>query len=112
MDHHFPHFIGGFGETVEMSLYQKARSQQLLDSLQQKLLAAQYLLSALQVELTNLDIIYTSYKPQICTATQLPQREPSFKGMSTSNMCTKRSLIPFLGDALSWLTGTATTREV
>ena len=32
--------------------------------------------------------------------------------MSPFNKCTKRSLLPFLEDALSWLTGTATTKDV
>ena len=32
--------------------------------------------------------------------------------VSTFNKCNKRSLLPFLGDALSWLTGTATTKDV
>ena len=45
-------------------------------------------------------------------ATQLLKREPLFNGMSTLNKHTKRSLLPFLGDALSWLTGTAMTKDV
>ena len=28
------------------------------------------------------------------------------------NRCTRRSLLPFLGDVLSWLTGTTTTKDV
>ena len=60
----------------------------------------------------NLDSIYTSYKPLILTATQLPRGEPSFNGMSTLHGCTKRSLLPFLGDALRWLTRTAMTKDV
>ena len=61
---------------------------------------------------TNLDSIYTSYKPLILTATQLLRREPTFNGISPFNRHTRRSLLPFLGDALSWLTGTATTKDV
>ena len=38
------------------------RTQQLLNSLQQKPLAPTYMISVLQVELTSLDSIYTSYK--------------------------------------------------
>ena len=94
-----------------MFLQQKARSQQLLKSLHWKPLAPSYLLPALQVELANWDSICTSYKPLIITATQLLKREPSFNGMSTLNGGTKRSLLPFLGDALSWLTRTAMTRH-
>ena len=95
-----------------MFIQQKARSQQLLNSLQWKPLAPSYLLSALQAELANLDSIYTSYKPLILTATQLLKRKPSFNGLSPLSKCTKRSLLPFLGDALSWLTRTAMTRNV
>ena len=37
---------------------------------------------------------------------------PSFDGNSNYNKNVRRSLLPFLGDALSWLTGTATTKDV
>ena len=70
------------------------------------------MISALQTELTNLDSIYTSYKPLILTVTQLLRREPTFDGVSPFNRHTKTSLLPFLADALSWLTGTATTKDV
>ena len=91
-----------------MFTQQKARSQQLLNSLQWKPLAPSYLLSALQGELANLDSIYTSYKLLVLTVTQLLKREP-FNGMSSFSKCVKRSLLPFLGDTLSWLTGIAMT---
>ena len=32
--------------------------------------------------------------------------------MSLLSKCVKKSLLPFLGDALSWLTGTAMTKDV
>ena len=38
--------------------------------------------------------------------------DPLFDGHSNHNNCLKRSLLPFLGDTLSWLTGTATSRDV
>ena len=56
--------------------------------------------------------IYTSYKPLILTATQLLKGEPLFNDMSTFNECTKRSLLPFLGDTLGWFTRTAMTKDV
>ena len=40
------------------------------------------------------------------------KKEPSFNRIPVSSKCMKRSLLPFLGDALSWLTGTATTKDV
>ena len=95
-----------------MFIQQKARSQQLPNSLQQKPLAPNYLLSALQAELRNLDSFYTSYKPLILTVTPLLKRKTSFNGLAPLCKHAKRSLLPFLGDALSWLTGTAMTRDV
>ena len=44
------------------------RTQQLLKSLLQKPLAPTHLFSTLEAELTNLDGIYTSYKPFILAA--------------------------------------------
>ena len=52
--------LGDFEKQLKMFIQQKARSQQLLNSIQQKPLAPNCLLSALQAELTNLDNIYTS----------------------------------------------------
>ena len=95
-----------------MFIQQKVRSQQLQNLLQWKPLAPNYLLSALQADLANLYSIYTSYKLLILTVTQLLKREPSFNGMSPLSKHTNRSLLPFLGDTLSWLTRTATTKDV
>ena len=50
--------------------------------------------------------------PLILTATQLLRREPTFDCVPPFNKYTERSLLPFLGDALRWLTGTATTKDV
>ena len=36
---------------------------------------------------------------------------PSFDGNSNYNKCVRRSLLPFLVNVLSWLTGTATTKD-
>ena len=104
--------LGNLEKQWMMFVQQMGRIQHLLNSLQQKHVAPTYILSAMQVELANLDIIYTSYKSLTLTATHLLRREPTFNGMSPFNRCTKRSLLPFLGDALSWLTGTATTKDV
>ena len=38
--------------------------------------------------------------------------DPSFDGHSSLSNHLKRSLLPFLGDALSWFMGTATTKDV
>ena len=66
----------------------------------------------LQLELTNINDIYTSYKPIIMPAINLLDTDLSFDGNSNYNKCVRRSLLPFLGDDLSWLTGTATSKDV
>ena len=38
--------------------------------------------------------------------------DPSFDGNSNYNKHVRGSLLPFLGDALSWLTGTTTSKDV
>ena len=91
---------------------QMIRTHQLLTSLLQKLSAPPQLLSALEAELSNLNSIHTSYQPLIQAATQLLKKEPSFDGIPVTSKCMRRSLLPFLGDALSCLTGTATIKDV
>ena len=71
-------------------------------------------LSPLQVELDTINDMYYSYscRPTIISAINLLNTDPSFNGHMNSNTHCKRSLLPFLGDALQWLTGTATTKDV
>ena len=66
----------------------------------------------LQVELTNIKDKYNSCKTAIISAIKLLQTNPSFDGQPQSHIYHRRSLLPFLGDALSWLTGTATTKDI
>ena len=89
---------------------QMIRTHQLLPSLIWKPAAPTHLLTGLAAELNTLNSIYNSYQPLIQAATQLLHKEPSFNGIPVSSKCMKRSFLPFLGDTLSWLTGTATTR--
>ena len=91
---------------------QLARTQQLLHSLDQQPSVQTQLLSILQVELSNIEDIYISGKTTIISAIKLLQTNPSFEGQSQPHICCRRSLLPFLGDALSWLTGTATTKDI
>ena len=64
-------------------------------------------MTALQLELSNINEVYESSESTITSAVKLLQtnhpQQPSRR---------KRSLLPFLGDALSWLTGTATTKDI
>ena len=56
--------------------------------------------------------MYNSCKPTIISAIDILNSDPSFDGNINSNTHYKRSLLPFLGNALRWLTGTATTKDV
>ena len=86
---------------------QLARTQQLLRCLDQHPSAPTLLLSTLQLELSNIQDIYNSGETTITSAIKLLQfNQPQ------THICCRRSLLPFLGDALSWLTGTATSKDI
>ena len=91
---------------------QLPRTRQLLHSLDQQPSVQTQLLSMLQVELSNIEHIYNSGKTTIISAIKLLQSNPSFDGQSQPHTHCRRSLLPFLGYALSWLTGTATTKDI
>ena len=112
LDDHSSCIFGKYGEAMEAVHQTDFRTHHLLTFLLQNPSAPTQLLSALEAELSNLNNIHTSYQPLIQTATQLFKKEPSFDGVLVSSKCMRRSLLPFLGDALSWLTGTATTKDV
>ena len=56
--------------------------------------------------------MYNSCRPITISAINLLNTDPSFDGHMDSNNCHKRSLLPFLGDTLWWLTGATTTKDV
>ena len=85
---------------------QLVRTQQLLRSLGQHPSAPTQLLSTLQLELSNIQDIYNSGEMAIISAIKLLQSNQPQAHIHD------RSLLPFLGDALSWLTGTATTKDI
>ena len=86
---------------------QLTRTQQFLRSLGQHPSASTQLLTNLQLELSNIQDIYKSSETSITSAVNLlNSNQPQ-----TTTRC-KRSLLPFLGTALSWLTGTATTKDI
>ena len=87
------------------------KTYQLLLFLNHQPAAPSHLLSPLQVELTTINYMYNSCKPTIISINLL-NTDPSFDGHTHSNTHHRRSLLPFLGDALRWLTGTATTKDV
>ena len=86
---------------------QLTRTQQFLRSLDQHPSAPAQLLATLQLELSNIQDIYKSSETAIASAIQLLNSNQ----LQTHAQC-RRSLLPFLGDALSWLTGTATTGDI
>ena len=86
---------------------QLTRAQQFLRSLDQHPSAPTQLLSTLQLDLSNIQDIYKSSESTITPAIQLLNSNQ----LQTCAQC-RRSLLPFLGDALSWLTGTATTKDI
>ena len=85
---------------------------QLLLFLSHHSAAPTHLLSPLQVELDTINDIYNTCKPTIISAINLLNTDPSFDGHIHNNTHHRRSLLPFLGDTLRWLTGTATTKDV
>ena len=86
---------------------QLTRTQQFLRSLEQHPSASTQLLTTFQLELSNIQDIYKSSKTTITSAINLlNSNQPQ-----NINQC-KRSLLPFLGTTISWLTGTATTKDI
>ena len=86
---------------------QLARTQQLLRSLDQHPSAPTQLLSTLQLGLSNIQDIYNSGETTVTSAIKLLQ-----SNQPQTHIHCRRSLLPFLGDALSWVTGTATTKDI
>ena len=86
---------------------QLARTQQLLQSLDQHPSAPTQLLSTLQLQLSNINDIYNSGETTIASAIKLLH-----SSQPQTHIHPRRSLLPFLGDGLSWLTGTATTKDI
>ena len=86
---------------------QLGKMQQLLRSLEQNPSAPTQLLSTLQLELSNIQDIYNSGETTITSAIKLLQ-----SNQPQTHIHHRRSLLPFLGDALSWLTGAATTKDI
>ena len=86
---------------------QLVRTQQLLHSLDQQPSVKTQLLSTLKAELSTIEDIYNPGKTTIISAIKLLQ-----SNQPQTHIHHRRSLLPFLGDALSWLTGTAITKDI
>ena len=93
--------------------HQKASAYQLLMKLQWQPFTSSFVFNALLGEFPNIDSIHQSYRPTIWMPVQLLWTEPVLDKLSPANCpWPMRSLLPFLRDALQWLTGTATTKEM
>ena len=99
--------LGNLERHWELFNRQLTRTQQFLGSLDQHPSALTQLLTTLQLELSNIQDIYKSSETTITSAINLLNSNQ----LQTNTRC-KRSLLPFLGTALSWLTGTATTKDI
>ena len=86
---------------------QLTSTQQFLRSLDQHPSAPTQLLTTLQLELSNIQDIYQTSKTTITSGINLLN-----SNQLQTNTWHKRSLLPFLGTALSLLTGTATTKDI
>ena len=86
---------------------QLTRTQQFLRYLDQHPSAPTPLLTTLQLESSNIQDVYNSGESTITSAIKLLK-----SNQPQTHICSRRSLLPFLGDALSWLTGTATTKDI
>ena len=70
-------------------------------------------LQPLQVKLDNLHSLFIANKPVFSSAMSILRTQPSFDGKPICPSGRKKwSLLPFLGSALKWLTGTATTKDI
>ena len=87
--------------------WQLAKTKQFLTSLEHHPSATPLLITTLQLDLANIQDLYKSHETIITSAVDLLN---SNQQQHTARC--KRSLLPFLGTALSWLTGTATTKDI
>ena len=100
LEHHWKYFNRQLDKTCQLLLF-----------LSHQPAAPTHLISSLQVELTTINHMCNSCKPTIISAINLLNTDTSFNGHMNSNTH-HRSLLLFLGDALRWLTGTATVKDV
>ena len=99
--------LGNLEHHWKLFTRQLTRMQQFLRSLDQHPSAPTQLLTILQLELSNIQDIYKSSETTITSAIKLLNSNQ----LQTRAQC-RRSLLPFLGDGLRWLTGTATTKDI
>ena len=105
--------LGTLNKPVHMFNRQKNIIREMISKLRNHLDDAIEPLQLLQVKLDNLHSLFMAYKPVFSSAMSILQTQPSFDGKPIPPSGRKKwSLLPFLGSALKWLTGTATTKDI
>ena len=112
LDNHSSCIIGKYGEAMETVHQTDGQNTTTINLSPTEASSSDSTVISTRSRINSLNSIHTYYQPLIQAATQLLKKEPSFDGVAASNKHMRRSLLPFLGDALSWLTGTATTKDV
>ena len=108
MDHHSACLTWKFGMTLETFQWATNQHTTIPQVIGSNILQCHtQLLTTLQLELSNIQDIYQSSKTTITSAINLL----NCNQLQTSAQH-KRSLLPFLGTTLSWLTGTTTTKGI
>ena len=105
--------LGTLNKPMHMFNRQKNIVREMISKLRNHLDDTIEPLQPLQVKLDNLNSLFMAYKPVFSSAMSILQTQPSFDGKPIPPSRRKKwSLLPFLGSALIWLTGTATTKDI
>ena len=110
LDHHCTHITRKLGlplKTFQQATYQNTTIPQVIRPTSISTNTTIHYTTTLQLELSNIQDIYRSSETTITSAINLLNSNQ----LQTNTWC-KRGLLPFLGTALSWLTGTATTKDI
>ena len=113
LDDHSSCITRKYGETMEVvhQIDKKNMSTTIISSLEVLSSNPNYC-QDLRQNPTISTCMYTSYQPLLQGGHSTSQ-ERTFIQMAipVSSKCMRRGLLPFLGDTLSWVTGTATTKD-
>ena len=105
--------LGTLNKPMHMFNRQKNIVCEMISKLRNHLDDTIELLQPTQVKLDNLHSLFMAYKPVFSSTMSILQMQPSFDGKPIPPLRRKKqSLLPFLGSALKWLTGTATTKDI
>ena len=100
--------IGDISQLHRGFLMRRDAAQRVLAVLKHHPMQDARLTQSLQTELDNLNTVYESYQHILDSAAALTHNTQPMQPLH--NTRERRSLMPFLGTGLKWLTGTATER--